>query len=247
MMVKDIHPLPILNGVNSVYNGLRFQNRNQQDKNVWISMLQEIDAQQSARIIEAMAAAITTQQDYLSQLDSTVGDGDHGLNMAKALQEASRHVNALEDLTAETVWRTAGKAVQNSVGGASGLLFGAFFVGASRTIKGKQVLTLADIAEMLAAGLANVQKRGKAQPGDKTMVDTLIPAVTAARTAVEDNLTLHQALHRVASAANAGAEATRDMIAKQGRAKFLGERSRGYQDAGATSMAIMLRAWAETI
>jgi dihydroxyacetone kinase-like protein len=126
-------------------------------------------------------------------------------------------------------------------------LFGAFFVGASRTIKGKQVLTLADIAEMLAAGLANVQKRGKAQPGDKTMVDTLIPAVTAARTAVEDNLTLHQALHRVASAANAGAEATRDMIAKQGRAKFLGERSRGYQDAGATSMAIMLRAWAETI
>ena len=210
-------------------------------------MSQTIDTQQSIEIIQAMAKAITDQQAYLSSLDSTVGDGDHGLNMAKALREAAKQVGELENPTLETVWGTAGKAVQNSVGGASGLLFGAFFIGASGTLKEKEFLTMTDIAEMLAAGLANVQKRGKAQSGDKTMVDALAPAVTVAQAALNDGLSMSEFLGSIAQAAHSGTEATREMIAKHGRAKFLGERSLGHQDAGATSLAIMLMAWAETV
>ena len=210
-------------------------------------MAQTIDAQQSIKIIAAMARAIAERQDELSALDSTVGDGDHGMNMAMALQEAAQQVSQLENSTPEAVCRTAGRAIQNSVGGASGLLFGSFFVGASRTIKDKQHLTLADVAEMLAAGLAEVQKRGQAQPGDRTLVDALAPAITTAQAAVDDNLSLDEALQRIAQAAQTGAEATRYMVAKHGRAKYLGERSRGFQDAGATSMALMLSAWAEQV
>ena len=211
----------------------------------WVA--QTIDAQQSIDIIAAMARAVAERQTELSALDSTVGDGDHGVNMALALQEAVQQVNQLKEPTPESVWRTAGRAIQNSMGGASGLLFGAYFVGASRTIKDKQHLTLADVAEMLAAGLTEVQKRGQAQPGDRTLVDALVPAIAAAQAAVDDHLPLDEALQRMAQAANAGAEATRHMVAKHGRAKFLGERSRGFQDAGATSMAVMLSAWADWV
>jgi phosphoenolpyruvate---glycerone phosphotransferase subunit DhaL len=210
-------------------------------------MAHTIDAQQSIEIIAAMARAMVERQEELSALDSTVGDGDHGVNMAMAFQEAARQVSQMESPTPEAVCRTAGRSIQNSVGGASGLLFGAFFVGASRTIKDKQHLTLADVAEMLAAGLAEVQKRGQAQPGDRTLVDALAPAITTAQAAVADNLSLDEALQRIAQAAHTGAEATRHMVAKHGRAKYLGERSRGFQDAGATSMAVMLSAWAEQV
>lgn len=206
-----------------------------------------IDAETSIHIIVAMAAAVTQQQAYLSGLDSTVGDGDHGVNLAKALQEAARRVQPLANAAPDIVWRTTGKVIQESVGGASGLLFGAFFVGGSRTIKDRDTLTTADVAAMMGAGLENIQKRGKAQPGDKTMVDALAPAAAAAAAAVEADLSLVEALDQMAFAAQTGADATREMVARHGRAKFLGERSRGYQDAGATSIAVMLAAWAEAM
>lgn len=206
-----------------------------------------IDAETSIRIITAMAEAVTRQQAYLSGLDSTVGDGDHGVNLAKALQEAARRVQPLANAAPDIVWRTTGKVIQESVGGASGLLFGAFFVGGSRTIKDRDTLTTADVAAMMGAGLENIQKRGKAQPGDKTMVDALAPAAAAAAAAVEADLSLVEALDQMAFAAQTGADATREMVARHGRAKFLGERSRGYQDAGATSIAVMLAAWAEAM
>ena len=206
-----------------------------------------IDIDQSKKIVGAMAKAVTEQQSHLSKLDSTVGDGDHGINMATALQAASRQVLALENPTLEIVWRTTGKAIQNSVGGASGLLFGAFFIGAGRTLKEKETITLVDVAEMLAAGLVAVQKRGKAQSGDKTMVDALAPAVTTAQMMLAQGTPLIESLQGIADAAHQGATSTQQMVARHGRAKFLGERSRGFQDAGATSMAIMLTAWAEAI
>lgn len=207
-------------------------------------MSDRIDAKQSIALLQVMAQAIAERQEELSSLDSTVGDGDHGHSLAKALAEAARQVSQLAGPSLETVWRTAGQALQNSVGGASGLLFGAFFTGCGRALKDKDNAGVADVAEMLAAGLAGVQKRGKAQPGDKTMVDALAPAVEAARIAAAD-LSLAETLARIAEAAQGGAVATQGMVARHGRAKFLGERSRGYQDAGATSMAVMLAAWAE--
>jgi len=209
------------------------------------SMSDTIDVQQSAQIIAAMAQAVTARQDELSALDSTVGDGDHGHNIAKALRQAAQQVAALDDPTPEAVWRTAGKAVQNSVGGASGLLFGAFFTGAGRSLKETDRPAALDVAEMLAAGLAAVQKRGKAQPGDKTMVDALAPAAEAAQAAAAEGFSAAETVRRAADAAQIGAESTREMTARHGRAKFLGERARGYQDAGATSVAVMLAAWAD--
>jgi dihydroxyacetone kinase-like protein len=208
---------------------------------------QTINAQDSIEVIQAIAQAVTGEQAQLSALDSTIGDGDHGVNLAKALQEAARQVSQLESPTLESVWRTTGKTIQNSVGGVSGLLFGAFFLGAGETLKDKQEITPSDVALMLAAGLAAVQQRGKAQPGDKTMVDALAPAARAAQAAADNHQSLGQTLQHVAEAATAGAEATTHMIALQGRAKFLGERSRGFQDAGATSIALILSQWAEQV
>ncbi|MEM7343404.1 MAG: dihydroxyacetone kinase subunit DhaL [Chloroflexota bacterium] len=205
----------------------------------------DIDANRSIDIISIMAEAIAAQEAYLTKLDSTVGDGDHGVNITKALQAAVAHIQTLDAPTLADVWRGTGKVIQNSVGGASGLLFGAFFIGGARTMKEKSTLLLPDVAEMIQAGLAAVHKRGKARPGDKTMVDALAPANEAAQLAVTKNQSLAEALQAIGQAAQAGAESTTEMVARHGRAKFLGERSRDYQDAGATSMAIMLMAWAE--
>jgi dihydroxyacetone kinase-like protein len=159
-----------------------------------------------------------------------VGDGDHGISLSKALDEAARQVAALPSPSPEHVLKTAGIAVQNTMGGASGILFGAFLIGMSHTSSS------GDISIMLADGLLEVQKRGKAARGDKTMVDALASAVDAAQRG--------EPLDKVAEAAKAGAESTQNMIAKFGRAKFLGERSLGFQDAGATSIAVMLAALA---
>ena len=189
-----------------------------------------IKGQQWVIAMRGMADAVIAERDSLSALDSMIGDGDHGISLSRALDEAARQVAALPNPSPENVLHTAGIAVQNSMGGASGILFGAFLIGMSHAkING-------DIAVILANGLAEVQKRGKAAQGDKTMVDALASAVDAAQRG--------ESFDQVAKAALAGAESTQNMIAKFGRAKFLGERSIGFQDAGATSIAIMLAALA---
>jgi dihydroxyacetone kinase-like protein len=194
-----------------------------------------------------MSTAINAACDQLTALDSKVGDGDHGVNMAAAMQAAAEQVRLLVDPTPEQVLKTTGTAVMNAMGGASGVIFGSFFRGGSRAVKGKTSLGLAEVSTMMSAGLAEVQKRGKAQPGNKTMVDALAPAVTAVQNALDDQLMLTAAITLAAEQAHIGAAATSNMVAQFGRAKFLGERSIGHQDAGATSMAIMLTAWANTI
>ncbi|MBI5291342.1 MAG: dihydroxyacetone kinase subunit L [Chloroflexi bacterium] len=208
-------------------------------------MTDTIDGRQWVALIRAMAEAVVARRDYLSALDSTVGDGDHGVSLAKALGEAARQTTALGDPSPESALHTAGSAIQNTMGGASGILFGAFFMGMARAIAGRPSATLSDLAAMSAAGLSEVQRRGKASRGDKTMVDALAPAVVAAQTAVVESQPLAEAVENIAEAARLGAESTKAMVAKFGRAKFLGERSLGYQDAGATSMSIMLSALAE--
>lgn len=189
-----------------------------------------INGQQWTQIVRAMADAVIAERESLSALDSMVGDGDHGISLSKALDEAAHQVAALSSPLPEHVLKTAGIAVQNSMGGASGILFGAFLIGMSRASSS------GDITTMLADGLMEVQKRGKAKRGDKTMVDALASAVDAAQRG--------ESIEQVARAARSGAESTQKMIAKVGRAKFLGERSLGFQDAGATSIAIMLTALA---
>lgn len=131
----------------------------------------------------------------------------------------------------------------NDMGGASGMVFGAFFRGCANAVKDIKALTRQDIGQMLSAALAYVEKRGKVQPGDKTMVDALAPAVSAYKDAINNGLGLQDALGSAADAAKAGALSTVEMVAKVGRAKFLGERSLGHQDAGATTMALLFSAW----
>lgn len=198
-------------------------------------------------IIQSMADAVSEAKAQLTLLDSEVGDGDHGINMNAAMQAAAAQTAQLADPTPAQVLKTAGTAVMNEMGGASGVIFGSFFRGGGRAVRDKESLNLADVATLMHAGLAEVQKRGKAQPGDKTMVDALAAAVTAVQQAVENQLTLVEAVDLAAKAAVRGAESTRDMVAQFGRAKFLGDRAIGHQDAGATSMALMISAWANVI
>ena len=127
------------------------------------------------------------------------------------------------------------------------MVFGAFFLGCGRSVNGAEFLKKEDVETMLVAGLAQVQKRGKAQVGDKTMVDALAPAVDAYQEAIASGLSMGRALEEAAAGAWDGAHATRDMVARHGRAKFLGERSLGHQDAGATSMALIFAAWSESL
>ena len=198
-------------------------------------------------IIRAMANAIKAEQDTLTALDSAVGDGDHGVNIATAMSAAATAVEKLTAPTPADVLHTAGTALRDTMGGASGSVFGAFFRGGGRSVRELDTLSATDVGVMLAAGLAQMQKRGKAQPGDKTAVDALVPAIAAYQQAVADGRALVDAVRIAAAQARAGAESTRAMIAQSGRAKFLGERSLGHQDAGATSIAIMFAAWAATL
>ena len=198
-------------------------------------------------IIRAMADAICAEQDTLTGLDSALGDGDHGVNITTAMTAAAAAVAQLIDPTPADVLHTAGTALRDTMGGASGSVFGAFFRGGGRSVRAIDALSATDVGVMLAAGLAQMQKRGKAQPGDKTAVDALTPAIAAYERAVAEGCDLVEAVRSAAAQARDGAESTRAMVAQSGRAKFLGERSLGHQDAGATSIAIMFEAWAATL
>lgn len=206
-----------------------------------------LSGQGCVALIVAMRDTIEANRDRLSALDGTVGDGDHGVNLTTAVSQAAVAVQQLDSPTPAQVMRTVGSTLINDMGGAAGIIFGSFFRGGSRAIKGVEQLGLAETLAFMEAGLAEVQKRGKAQPGDKTLVDALFPAVEGLKTAVSQNIPLAQAMPQAAKAAQAGAESTANMVAKFGRAKYLGDRSLGHQDAGATSMALLLQAWAETV
>ena len=188
---------------------------------------------------------IEANRDYLSALDSATGDGDHGVNLTSALELAVPAVEGLDHPSPADVMKTVGSILINDMGGASGAIFGSFFRGGSKAIKEYDELGLEELLAFVEAGLAMVQKRGKAQTGDKTIVDTLHPAVVALKDGIKNNINLPEAMMNAAEAAQAGATKTAEMVAKFGRAKYLGERSLGHQDAGATSMALILKAWAD--
>ncbi len=190
-----------------------------------------------------MSKAIRAEESRLTSLDSEVGDGDHGVNIGRALTACTESVNQLEQPSPYDVWQKTGSTIVNEMGGAAGVIFGSFFLGGAKTVREAEAMGLPEVCDFFAAGLALVQKRGKANPGDKTLVDALAPAVHALQEARQTGLSLLQALQAAAAAARQGAEATQDMVAGAGRARFLGERSRGFQDAGATSMAILIASW----
>ena len=197
------------------------------------------------RMIRAAAERIRASREQLSRLDSGIGDGDHGSAMVRAMDAAEQAVDQCGSPDADAMLQAVAWGVMGAAGGAPGPLLGAFFLGmASAAGEG---LDAARVAAMLGAGLDGMQKQTKAQVGDKTMIDALAPAVVAARAAAEEGADVAAAVERAAEAAAKGAESTRDLTAKYGKARNMGQRTVGHVDAGATSVAHILRGFADAI
>jgi dihydroxyacetone kinase-like protein len=204
-----------------------------------------ITAQDVQGWIRAYADVVAEHRAELSRLDQAIGDGDHGTNMDRGMRKAVEKVDALDGPDVGTILKSVGMALISSVGGAAGPLYGTLFIQMASASTGEAELDLAGWAAALDAGVQGVQKRGKAEAGDKTMVDALLPAAEALRAAESEGASLPDALKRCADAAEEGMLATTPMEAKKGRASYLGPRSVGHQDPGATSTHLLLRSAAE--
>ena len=197
--------------------------------------------------IRAFAVVVAENREYLTELDSAIGDADHGINMNRGFQAVLGKLDAGEAADIGALLKTVGMTLVSTVGGASGPLYGTLFLQMGTSAAGKSDLSGDDWAAALAAGVAGVQRRGKAELGDKTMIDALVPAVEAVRSALADGSTLDEALRRSAEAAREGMTATIPLVARKGRASYLGERSANHQDPGATSSWLLLRTAAEAL
>jgi len=191
--------------------------------------------------IRDFAGTVTVNKAYLTQLDSAIGDADHGINMDRGFQAVTGKLDTLASDDIGGCLRTIGSTLVSTVGGASGPLYGMFFMQMGGAAAGKETLSLAEFAAAFEAGIGGVQRIGKAEPGDKTMLEALLPAKDALLAAAADGSTVGAALERAAEAAEAGMLATVPLVARKGRASYLGERSAGHQDPGATSSAYLLR------
>ncbi len=195
--------------------------------------------------LKAYAALIAENEAYLTQLDSAIGDADHGANMQRGMQAVLAKLPGVADKDIATIIKTTGMTLVSTVGGASGPLYGTIFLQMATSAANKPELSLADWAAALESGVNGVVMRGKAQPGDKTMIDALIPALNALKEAA-NSTPIHDALQRSAQAAAKGRDDTTPLVARKGRASYLGERSIGHQDPGATSAHLLLKAAADT-
>jgi phosphoenolpyruvate---glycerone phosphotransferase subunit DhaL len=189
------------------------------------------------------AEAIRRERDYLTQLDAAIGDGDHGVNMERGFDAVGKALAGQDaNVPPGRLLILSGKTLVSTVGGASGPLWGTALRRAGRALGDREELDGPAIVEMLDASIAGVVELGAAAPGDKTMVDALTPALETLRKAVDAGRPVAEALFAAADAAEEGARATVPMQAKKGRASYLGERSIGHQDPGATSTVLVLRA-----
>ena len=192
--------------------------------------------------IRAYAAEIAENRAELVRLDTAIGDGDHGTNMDRGMRKAVEKLEATDGEDIGALLKAVGMALVSSVGGAAGPLYGTLFLQMGTASAGRDELDLADWTDALEAAVKGVQARGKAEPGDKTMVDALLPALEALHAAADDGAELDDALRRSADAAQEGMRATVPLEARKGRASYLGPRSAGHQDPGATSSYILLEA-----
>jgi len=197
--------------------------------------------------LQVFAHVIEHHKEQLTELDAAIGDADHGINMDRGFKKITNILPSFADQDISSILKTVGMTLISSIGGASGPLYGTWFLRASKVTNGKQELTAADLLELLKSGLDGVIERGKAQLGDKTMVDVLSPAVTAFEQAIRNNSNTVVALQASVTAAEQGLKQTIPMLAKKGRASYLGDRSIGHQDPGGTSAYWMLRSLLEVV
>lgn len=196
--------------------------------------------------IKRYAEVVRANREYLTQLDAAIGDADHGANMDRGFQAVLGKMPEISDKDIGTILKTVGMTLLSTVGGAGGPLYGTFFLQAGMKLAGKLELSRADWLTAVDAAVSGVIMRGKAEPGDKTMIDALGPALKALKDADANNEPLEAALLKSAQAAKDGMLATIPLVARKGRASYLGERSAGHQDPGATSSFFLLQAAAET-
>ena len=200
-----------------------------------------ITKKQIVQWLQAFASEIQQNKDYLTELDAAIGDADHGINMDRGFQKVITQLPNVTDKDIGSILKTVSMTLISSIGGASGPLYGTLFLRASTAVAGKEELTEANMQKLLQAGLEGVLQRGKAQLGDKTMVDVLFPAAIAFQEAVSGGKNMSEAMQQMVAVAEQAMKDTIPMIAKKGRASYLGERSIGHQDPGATSCYLMLK------
>ncbi len=205
----------------------------------------EITAGGVADWVRGFAAAVAEAKDELTALDSAIGDADHGINMDRGMQAVVQKLDADQPDDVPSLMKAIGMTLISKVGGAGGPLYGTLFLQFGQAAP-PDAMTPDDFAACLDAAVAGVQSRGKAEPGDKTMLDALMPAADALRGALAGGSGFGAALAAAADAAEEGARATIPLVARKGRASYLGERSAGHQDPGATSSALLVRCAART-
>jgi len=194
----------------------------------------------SIQWLEKATELIKENKDYLTELDAAIGDADHGLNMDRGFSKVMEKMSSTEMNDCSDVFKNTAMTLISSVGGASGPLYGSFFLKASMACKGKSELNITDFVSTLEAAVKGVTDRGRAQIGDKTMIDVWSPVITALKEGNETDLV--ELMHKALKVAENAKEATRDLLAKKGRASYLGERSIGHLDPGAVSSTLIIEA-----
>lgn len=208
---------------------------------------EHLDVTKAVAIVENIKEIIDANKEFLTRLDSAIGDADHGINMSRGFTKALEKVrnNQYNDIGA--VFKDVAMTLMSTVGGAAGPLYGTFFMRASMKLAGQEEADLTLLAQAFREGLQGVVALGKAQLGDKTMVDALTPAIEALEAAAKQGLPLKEGLKRALDMAEKGMKDTIPLVARKGRASYLGERSAGHQDPGATSSYLILKAICEAL
>ncbi len=201
------------------------------------------------KLLENLAAMVEEQKDYLTHLDAQIGDSDHGVNLSIGFREVMKKLPDLvaQDVDIATLLKKSGMSLLSRVGGASGPLYGSLFMKLGAPVAGKNEVTFAELCEMIKSGIDAVVSRGKAELGDKTMVDALLPARDALFAGMEEGLKPLDVMEKAVAAAEAGRDSVVDKVAKKGRAMRLGERAIGHVDPGTASSCLFLRVFTDTL
>jgi len=206
---------------------------------------ENLDLSDTIEMVKQVALSIIDSEPLLTDADRNLGDGDHGLGMERGMKAVIEKIESSSFNQISDVFKSAGMAMMSSMGGASGALFGTLFRNGGKALDGEESLNSEGLKSFLNAANEGVKSRGGASPGDKTMIDALEPAAQEASENI--SLPLYELISLVSQAADRGKEESKDMIASMGRAKTLGERSLGHPDAGACSVAIILKSMSEFI
>jgi dihydroxyacetone kinase-like protein len=197
--------------------------------------------------LEKLAGVYAENRQYLTDLDSAIGDADHGINMDRGFKKVLEKLPSVADKDIGNILKSTGMTLMSTVGGASGPLYGTFFMRSGTAVADKEELDNNDLVNLFEAGVEGVVKRGRAVLGDKTMVDAWTPAIAALKEAVEAGKDTYEVLEAAVNGADQGVQDTIPLQARKGRASYLGERSIGHQDPGATSSWLMLKTLLEVV